>query len=225
MGLSGGARNVVIAIDGPAGAGKSTLARDLAEALGVAYVNTGLMYRALAETALRLGLDTSDEMALEHAARDIAFDLDAGTPPALLVNGRPPGPELETGEVEATVSLVSRHPAVREIMRAAQRALGERGAVLEGRDIATVVFPDADVKIFVTASPEVRAARRFRERGHAAAGAALERRDALDSRTNPIEPSPGAVVIDSSDLSPGGVLAEALAAVAAAHAERAGSDP
>jgi cytidylate kinase len=216
---------MVIAIDGPAGAGKSTLARDLAEALGVAYVNTGLMYRALAETALRRGLDTSDAAALERAARDILFDLDGGTPPSLLVDGRPPGPDLETGEVEATVSLVSRHPAVRSVMRAEQRALGERGAVMEGRDIATVVFPDADVKIFVTASPEVRAARRFRERGGAAAGGALERRDALDSKTNPMEPADGAVVIDSTDLSPSQVLDRALAAVAAARPQPAGSDP
>jgi cytidylate kinase len=218
-------RNLVVAIDGPAGAGKSTLARDLAESLDIAYVNTGLMYRALAEAALRLGLDTSNTGALERAARDIRFDLDGGHPPSLRVNGGPPGPELETGEVEATVSLVSRHPAVREIMRSAQRALGERGAVMEGRDIATAVFPDADVKIFVTASPEVRAARRFRERGRAAAGDALERRDALDSRTNPLEPAEGAVVIDSTDLSLEEVLDVALEAVTAARPHSSRSDP
>ncbi len=222
---TGDARNVVVAIDGPAGAGKSTLARGLAEALHVAYVNTGLMYRALAEAALRLGLDTSDTGALEQAARDIRFDLDGGHPPSLHVNGGPPGPELETREVEAAVSLVSRHPAVREIMRSAQRALGERGAVMEGRDIATAVFPDADVKIFVTASPEVRAARRFRERGEAAAGGALERRDALDSRTNPLEPADGAVVIDSTDLSLEEVLDRALEVVAAARPDLSRSEP
>jgi cytidylate kinase len=222
---TGDARGVVVAIDGPAGAGKSTLARDLADALDIAYVNTGLMYRALAETALRLGLDTSDTGSLEQAARDIRFALDDGHPPALLVNGRPPGPELETGEVEAAVSLVSRHHAVREIMRSAQRALGEGGAVMEGRDIATVVFPDADVKIFVTASPEVRAARRLRERGGAASGHALERRDALDSRTNPLEPAEGAVVIDSTDLSLDEVLDLALAAVAAARPGLSRSGP
>ena len=224
MTSSGDAHNVVIAIDGPAGAGKSTLARGLAEALGVAYVNTGLMYRALAEAALRMHLDTSDANALERAARDIRFDLDSGHPPSLLIDGRPPGADLETGEVEAAVSLVSRHPAVREVMRAAQRELGERGAVMEGRDIATVVFPDADVKIFVTASPEVRAARRLRERGGSAAADALERRDELDARTNPLEPSDGAVVIDSTSLSSEEVLGRALEAVDAARPDRAGSD-
>src|SRR5262249_37658571 len=158
-------RAVVIAIDGPAGAGKSTLARALADALGIAYVNTGLMYRALAEAALRLGLDTSDPGALERALRDIRFDLDGCHPSSLVVARRPRGPGVETGEVEAAVWRVSSRRAVREIMRSAQRSLGGRGAVMEGRDIATVVFPDADVKIFGTASPEARAARRFRERG------------------------------------------------------------
>src|SRR5262249_22751347 len=126
MTSSGDAHNVVIAIDGPAGAGKSTLARGLAGTLGVAYVNTGLMYRALAEAALRLHLDTSDAVALEDAARDIRFDLDGGHPSSLLIDGRPPDPDLASPEVEAAVSLVSRHPVVREIMRAAQRELGER---------------------------------------------------------------------------------------------------
>jgi cytidylate kinase len=222
---AGDVGNMVIAIDGPAGAGKSTLARDLAEALGVAYVNTGLMYRALAEAAVRLGLDTSDAGALGRAAQDIRFDLDGGHPSSLRVNGRQPGPELETEEVEAAVSLVSRHPVVREVMRSAQRSLGERGAVMEGRDIATMVFPDADVKIFVTASPAVRAARRFRERGEAASGHALERRDALDSRTNPLEPADGAVVIDSTDLSLEEVLDRALEAVAEARLDASRSDP
>jgi cytidylate kinase len=221
---SGDRGNLVIAIDGPAGAGKSTLARDLAGALHIAYVNTGLMYRALAAAALRGHLDTSDAGALEIAARNIRFDLDGGHPASLLIDGSPPGPELETGEVEAAVSLVSRHPAVREVMRAAQRELGERGAVMEGRDIATVVFPDADVKIFVTASPEVRVARRFRERGVASAGDALERRDELDSRTNPLEPSEGAVVIDSTELSLIEVLDRALELVAAARPDRFRSD-
>jgi cytidylate kinase len=211
------ARAIVIAIDGPAGAGKSTLARDLAAELDVGYVNTGLMYRAVAEVALRLGIDPDDEEALERAAASIRFDLDDGHPAALLVDGHPPGPALESAAVEDTVSLVSRHPVVRAVLRRAQRALGERGAVMEGRDIATVVFPDAHVKVFVTASPEVRAARRRRERGDAGAGEAIERRDHLDARTNPLRPAEGAIVIDSTDLSADEVLRRALEAVALAR--------
>jgi cytidylate kinase len=217
-------RAIVIAIDGPAGAGKSTLARDLAAALDVGYVNTGLMYRAVAEVALRLGIDPDDEEALARAAASIRFDLDDGHPAALLVDGQPPEPALESAAVEDTVSLVSRHPAVRAVLRRAQRALGERGAVMEGRDIATVVFPDAHVKVFVTASPEVRAARRRRERGDAEAGDAIERRDQLDARTNPLRPAEGAIVIDSTDLSEHEVLRRALEAVALARRDvRGGS--
>src|SRR5881396_3730203 len=146
-------RGMVIAIDGPAGAGKSTLARDLAAELDLGYVNTGVMYRAVADAALRLGIDPRDEAGLARAAESIPFDLDDGHPATLLVDGRPPQARLESSAVEESVSLVSSHLAVRAVLRRAQRALGERGAVMEGRDIATVVFPDADVKIFVTASP------------------------------------------------------------------------
>ena len=215
----------MIAIDGPAGAGKSTVARALAARLGLDYLDTGAMYRAVAEAALRLGIDPADAAALERAASAIGFDLDDGAPAALLVNGEPPSPVLESPEVEALVSLVSRHPGVRAVMRSAQRALGERGAVMEGRDIATVVFPDADVKIFVTASPEVRAARRRQERGELVAADALERRDMLDSRTNPLTPAEGAVVIDSTELSAPEVLERALTVVARVRPELAGSDP
>jgi CMP/dCMP kinase len=209
-------RGLVVAIDGPAGAGKSTLARAVARAIGLPYVNTGVMYRAVAEAALRLGIDPGDAPGLESAASRIEFGLDASRPPALVVDGRAPGRELESAAVEDAVSLVSSHPAVRAVLRRAQRALGEPGAVMEGRDIGTVVFPDADVKIFVTASPEVREARRRLQRGDdAVAGAAVERRDALDARTNPLEPAPGAVVIDSTDLQEAEVVRRALEAVRA----------
>jgi CMP/dCMP kinase len=215
-------RGVLIAIDGPAGAGKSTLARDLAAELGVGYVNTGVMYRAVASAALRLGLDPDDEPALERVAAAMRFALDGGRPAALLVDGRAPGPELESTAVEASVSAVSRHPAVRAVLREAQRELGRGGAVMEGRDIATVVFPDADVKLFVTATPEVRAARRRRERGDGEEGDPVVRRDVLDARTNPLEPADGAVVIDSTDLNASEVLQLALDAVAAARVDREG---
>jgi len=205
---------VVVAIDGPAGAGKSTLARGLAHALGVPYVNTGLMYRAIARAAVDGSLDLDDAASLERLAEGIAFDLDGGDPASLVIGGNPPAEELQTPGVEEVVSRVSRHPRVREVLRREQRRLGSAGAVMEGRDIATVVFPDADAKIFVTATREARESRRGRERGEAAD---VRTRDARDARTNPLEPSPGAVVIDATHLSIAEVLARAIDVVRAAR--------
>jgi CMP/dCMP kinase len=205
---------VIVAIDGPAGAGKSTLARGLARALGIAYVNTGLMYRALARAAVDGGIDPDDETTLERAARAIAFDLDGGDPPSLHIDGKPPAEGLQSPDVEGVVSKVSRHPRVRTVLREEQRRLGSRGAVMEGRDIATVVFPETDAKIFVTASREAREARRGRERG---AAADVGARDTLDARTNPLEPSPGAVVIDATRLSIPQVLTRGLEIVRASR--------
>ena len=206
-------RGPVVAIDGPAGSGKSTLGRRLAEELGVPYVNTGLMYRALAARALRESLDVEDGPALANLAREIRFDLDLqSSPPSLRVDGRAPGEELVTPEVEGSVSSVSRHPTVRAVMVSEQRRLGARGAVMEGRDIGSVVFPDADVKLFLEAAPTERARRRERERGDAAAEAAAGRDD-LDARVNPFVPAPGAVVIDTTGRPKDDVLAEALEAV------------
>jgi len=210
---------VVVAIDGPAGAGKSTLARGLARALGVAYVNTGLMYRAVARAAVVGGVDPVEEEALERVARGIGFDLDEGDPPSLRIDGAAPDEALLGPDVEDVVSTVSSHPRVRALLRETQRRLGSRGAVMEGRDIATVVFPGADAKIFVTASPDAREARRGRER---AAAGDVTTRDALDARTNPLEPSPGAVVIDATNLSIAEVLARALEIVRNARPDLAG---
>jgi CMP/dCMP kinase len=204
-------RGFVVAIDGPAGAGKSTLARGLATALGIAYLNTGAMYRSLAAEAIRRGVDAADGPALAEVARSLRFSLE-GNPPDLRVDGRAPGDDLATPEVEAVVSAVAGHPEVRAVLRSEQRRLGAGGAVVEGRDIGTVVFPDADLKVFLEADPEERVARRQAERrdGDPALAEALERRDALDARTNPLVPAADAGVVNSTGREPEEVLAEVL---------------
>jgi cytidylate kinase len=203
----------VIAIDGPAGSGKSTLARRLAIELGLPYVNTGLMYRALALRAVREEVDPDDGPLLEAMARSIGFDLDSTVdPPGLSIDGRAPEEALTSPEVESTVSRVARHPEVRAVLRDEQRRLGEGGAVMEGRDIGTVVAPGAPLKLFLEAHPQERVERRAQEReAHSEEIAeALETRDALDARTNPLEPAGDAVEIDTTDLDPDEVLACAL---------------
>ena len=203
----------VIAIDGPAGSGKSTLARRLALKLGLPYLNTGLMYRALALRAVRDGVDPDDGPALEALARSIRFDLDPRVEPsALAIDGLPPEEALSSPEVESTVSAVARHPEVRALLRQEQRRLGAGGAVMEGRDIGTVVAPEAPLKLFLEAHPKERIERRAQEREtHLAQVAeALETRDALDARTNPLESAPDAVLIDTTDLDADAVLTRAL---------------
>jgi CMP/dCMP kinase len=211
----------VVAIDGPAGAGKSTLARGLARSEGLAYVNTGLTYRAVAREALRRGVDVRDAAALAGVARALRFHLDHGRPPSLLVDGRPPGGELAASEIEAVVSEVASHPEVRAVLRAIQRRLGAAGGVVEGRDIGTVVFPDADVKVFLRADSSERAARRQAERGSEdpALAEALDRRDRLDEITNPFVPSPDARAVDTTGRRPEDVLDEIRAVVRTARRE------
>jgi cytidylate kinase len=203
-------RGVVIAIDGPAGSGKSTLAAGLAARFGLPYINTGLMYRALARRSIEWGIDPEDVEGLARLATELRFELGEGHPAVLLIDGEEPDDLLVSSEVEEIVSRVSRHPRVREIMRRAQRELGAGGCVMEGRDITTVVFPDADVRLFLSAPPSVRADRRQRERG---GGGAVAERDALDRLTNPLEPAPGAHVLDSSRLSREEMFEEAGAIV------------
>jgi cytidylate kinase len=203
----------VIAIDGPAGSGKSTLSRSLARRLDLAYLNTGIMYRALTARAVEAGTDTADPGSLLSILDRIRFEMGGIDPQELLVDGARPGSELEATQVERAVSAVSRHPQVRGWMRRRQRELGERGAVVEGRDIATVVFPDAAVKIFLEADASQRVARRTGERATANAGAALHERDARDAEVNPFEPTADSSVIDTTALSKEGTLERALAIV------------
>jgi cytidylate kinase len=205
-------RGVVVAIDGPAGAGKSTLAREMARQLGLPYVNTGLMYRALASQALAKGVDPDDAAGLAAVAPEIRFDV-ARSPSGIdeLRIESEPSPSLSSPGVEGIVSRAARHPPVRALMRRLQRHLGVGGCVMEGRDIGTVVFPDADLKIFLSAEPVVRARRREEERGGGEdVAAAVARRDALDARTNPLAPAPDAYVLDTTVLDKDQVLAEAV---------------
>ena len=211
----------LIAIDGAAGSGKSTLARLLATTLGLPYVNTGAMYRALTLAALRQGIDVEDEGALVRLMETLDFTLSSAGPEEpqpdpreLWIDGAPPSDELESADVEANVSAVARHPAVRAAMRAAQRGLGEEGAVMEGRDIGTAVFPDAPVKLFLIAEPQERAGRRVEERGSKDVAGALHERDRRDARVNPLVPPGDAVVIDTSDLDVDATVRAALAVVA-----------
>jgi CMP/dCMP kinase len=205
----------LVAVDGAAGSGKTTLSRRLAQILGVPYVNTGLMYRALAAAAARDQVSIDDGSALLDLARNLRFRLEGHDPPSLEVEGYPLE-ELTTPEVESTVSTVARHPAVRAWMREEQRALGEDGAVMEGRDIATVVFPDAPVKLFLRAAPDERETRRAAERGDAdrnRVGDALRSRDERDAMTNPLEPASDATVIDTGELDVEATLERALEAI------------
>ena len=206
----------VIAIDGAAGSGKSTLARLLAGALGLPYINTGSMYRALTLAARRAEVDVEDSDRLAHLMGTLRFTLSpqpSGATRELWIDGVPPSEELESADVEAHVSAVARHPEVRAVMRAAQRALGEDGAVMEGRDIGSAVFPDAPVKMFLVAAPQERAGRRVEERGAAEVAGALLERDRRDARVNPLVPAEDAVVIDTSDLDVDGTFRAALAVV------------
>jgi cytidylate kinase len=212
----------VVAIDGAAGSGKSTLARLLAEPLGLPYVNTGAMYRALTLAARRREVDVEDEQALVRLMDTLDFTLspvgrpvgNRQDPRELWIDGAPPSDELESADVESNVSAVAKHPAVRAAMRAAQRALGEEGAVMEGRDIGTAVFPDAPVKVFLIAEPHERAGRRVEERGSEDVAGALHERDRRDARVNPSVPADDAVVIDTSDLDVDATVRAALTIIA-----------
>lgn len=213
----------LIAIDGPAGSGKSTLARRLAEAFVLPYLNTGLMYRALALRAIREGVDPHDAEGLAELARTLTFDLDLTVhPPSLVIDGSGPDTDLTSPEVESSVSRVARHPEVRAVLRAEQRRLSENGGVVEGRDIGTIVTPDADAKLYLEAEEGARVLRRAGERSPRdyRIAAELAARDALDARTNPLEPAEDAVAIDTTNMDADEVFAVALAVVRARLEER-----
>jgi CMP/dCMP kinase len=183
---------VVIAIDGPAGAGKSTVARAVADELGYRYLDTGAMYRAVTLAALRAGVDSDDAAGLAALAdRAATMTGDA---------------ELRSPEVERSVSLVASHQRVRDALHRAQRAfLAQGDAVGEGRDVGAVVWPEAELKIWLDAAPLVRARRRVEELGDASAAAALAERDERDSAQT--IHAPDAVAIDSTDLELDAVVA------------------
>ena len=155
-------KKLIIAIDGPSGAGKSTLGRMLARSLNLLYIDTGSMYRALALAVMESSISASDDIAVGSLASRVDIDIE-GDPDSLRVTleGRDVTDEIRTEEVTDISSVISTIPAVRRAMVKRQREMGKRGAVLNGRDIGTVVFPDADVKFFLTAAPEERAQRRL----------------------------------------------------------------
>ncbi|MFN2389702.1 MAG: (d)CMP kinase [Actinomycetota bacterium] len=194
----------VIAIDGPAGAGKSSAARALARALGFFYLDTGAMYRAVAAAALERGVPAGDEGRLAEIARSVDVDVSGNR---ILVGGGDPSGRLRAPEVTAVVSQVAALPDVRAALAERQRAIArQHDVVIEGRDIGTAVAPDAEVKIFLTASLPERARRRGRQLGVAddalgGVAEALGERDAADSTraASPLARPPDAVVIDSTD--------------------------
>ena len=210
---------LTIALDGPAGTGKSTVSRGLARALGLRYLNTGAMYRIVTLAVLRAGVDLADEHRVAEVADgvDLAVGYDPDEDRAFLA-GEDVSQEIRGDEVTGAVSAVSAVPAVRARLVELQRHLSaeDGGVVVEGRDIGTVVLPDADVKIFLTASAEVRAQRRNVQNIATGIGDAYEavladvrRRDHLDSTraVSPLRPAEDAVIVDTSDMNEAEVIA------------------
>lgn len=197
-------KNIIVAIDGPAGSGKSTVARSVARRLGFTYIDTGAMYRAVALWAIRLNMDLDDLHRLEQLAREARIEFEGGR---VRLNGDDVTEEIRAPEVSDAASKVAAWPGVRRAMREEQRRIGSSGSVvMEGRDIGTVVFPDAQVKIYLDARPEERAERRAKEISASIAEVArdLEGRDQRD-RTRaeaPLTQAPDAEYLDSTGLTP-----------------------
>ena len=204
----------VIAIDGPAGSGKSTIARHLASVLGVAYLDTGAMYRAVAFAALRRGVDPSEASLVAALVRDL--ELHVG-PEGVVVDGVDATVEIRGPEVTRAVSAVASNPAVRtELVRRQREWVATHGgAVVEGRDIGTVVFPDAELKAYLTARLDVRAGRRHQEVAeldYEAVAADMARRDTVDTErdVDPLQQAGDAVLIDTSDRSIDEIVADLM---------------
>lgn len=204
---NGNKKGPVIAVDGPAASGKGTIARALARHFGLPHMDTGMLYRSVALNLWRWGGDPAQEFEALRACDDLGFD--------------PADPELRSEPVSKIASLISAYPSVRAALLRRQQdfAQQEGGAVLDGRDIGTVIAPDADVKLFVTASPEVRAERRLKELTERSMKAHIDEvladiraRDERDSGREiaPLKPAPDALMLDTSELGPEQAVAEAL---------------
>ena len=205
----------MIAIDGPAASGKSTLGFRLAETLHYLYFDTGLMYRAVTWLALKRGLDLKDETGVTDIARDVPIEvspasLEDGRPCDVVVDGHDITWDINTPEIDSNVSLVASYPGVRTALTLQQRRIGMRGhVVMVGRDVGTVVLPEADLKIYLDASPEQRARRRFLESSKRGGTVSYEEilakaieRDRVDSTRAiaPLKPAPDAIILDSDKL-------------------------
>jgi cytidylate kinase len=212
--VTGRRAGLIIAMDGPAGVGKSTIGGLVAKSLGYRFINTGEMYRALTWKALEAGVNLDDEEALLAFARSLSWEFkpieEGGVALKTFLDGEPVTSQIREERVSVNSSRVAANPGVRRLLSRFQRELGDGGAiVMEGRDITTNVFPDADVKIYLDASPEERAARRYKQLKAAgqpadrgAILAAILKRDLSDIKReiNPLKQAPDALVIDSTRL-------------------------
>jgi cytidylate kinase len=220
----------VITIDGPAASGKSTIAQMVAEKLDYLYLDTGCMYRATTLAAIKVGLELSDEVEVTALAGEIEMRMEPlvgqtdGRQYTVLLDGEDVTWDIRSPAVDSHVSLISSYAGVRREMVRRQRQIGERGrVVMVGRDIGTVVMPDAPLKLYITASPEERARRRWedrRDQGHEADYleilADVNRRDQFDStrEVSPLRAAEDAVIIDNTDRSPEDILSEILNLIA-----------
>lgn len=207
-------KGIVIAIDGPVGAGKSTVARLVAQRLGYLYVDTGAMYRAIALKALRLGMDIHDPILMENLAQatDIQLQPQSDGSVRVILDGEDVTEAIRTPEVSEASSVVSAHKGVREVLSMRQKEIAKPGGVvMEGRDIQTVIAPDAEIKIFLTATQEERARRRWlelRQKGlevnYEEVLREIRERDERDSKRPiaPLKKAPDAIEIDTTEMTP-----------------------